>query len=89
MSETIPAPWQAASASLRQMAGQGLLMPDLAFRLTSIRFAIPPLRTRREELYGQRNDNRRNSQLEALAKTQDDIDKLEASYTKAACGPLD
>lgn len=47
------------------------------------------LRTRREELYGQRNDNRRNSQLEAMAKTQDEIDKLEASYTKAACGPLD
>jgi hypothetical protein len=47
------------------------------------------LRTRREELYGQRNDNRRNSQLEAMAKTQDEIDKLEANYTKAACGPLD
>ena len=47
------------------------------------------LRTRREELYGQRNDNRRNSQLEAMAKTQDEIDKLESSYTKAACGPLD
>lgn len=47
------------------------------------------LRTRREELYGQRNDNRRNSQLDALAKTQDQIDKLEAQYTKAACGPLD
>ena len=47
------------------------------------------LRTRREELYGQRNDNRRNSQLEAMAKTQDDIDKLESNYIKAACGPLD
>jgi hypothetical protein len=47
------------------------------------------LRTRREELYGQRNDNRRNSQLDAMAKTQSDIDKLEADYTKAACGPLD
>lgn len=47
------------------------------------------LRTRREELYGQRNDNRRNSQLDAMAKTQNDIDKLEAEYTKAACGPLD
>jgi len=46
------------------------------------------LRSRREELYGQRNDNRRNSQLEAMAKTQDEIDKLESSYTKAACGPL-
>jgi DNA-binding NtrC family response regulator len=36
--------------SLRQMAGQGLLLPDLAFRLTAIRFAIPPLRQRREDV---------------------------------------
>lgn len=36
--------------SLRQMAGQGLLMPDLAFRLTAIRFAVPPLRDRREDI---------------------------------------
>jgi DNA-binding NtrC family response regulator len=35
---------------LRQMAGQGLLLPDLAFRLTAVRFAIPPLRTRREDI---------------------------------------
>jgi DNA-binding NtrC family response regulator len=35
---------------LRQMASQGLLMPDLAFRLTAIRFAIPPLRQRREDI---------------------------------------
>jgi len=35
---------------LRQMAGQGLLLPDLAFRLTTIRFAIPPLRQRREDI---------------------------------------
>jgi DNA-binding NtrC family response regulator len=35
---------------LRQMAGQGLLIPDLAFRLTAIRFAIPPLRLRREDI---------------------------------------
>ncbi len=35
---------------LRQMAGQGLLLPDLAFRLTSIRFSIPPLRQRREDI---------------------------------------
>jgi len=35
---------------LRQMAGQGMLLPDLAFRLTSIRFAIPPLRQRREDI---------------------------------------
>lgn len=39
-----------SESSLRQMAGQGLLMPDLAFRLTSIRFAIPPLRQRREDI---------------------------------------
>jgi two-component system response regulator AtoC len=32
------------------MAGQGLLMPDLAFRLTAIRFAVPPLRQRREDI---------------------------------------
>jgi two-component system response regulator AtoC len=35
---------------LRQMAGQGMLLPDLAFRLTAIRFAIPPLRQRREDI---------------------------------------
>ena len=35
---------------LRQMAGQGLLLPDLAFRLTAIRFAVPPLRQRREDV---------------------------------------
>jgi DNA-binding NtrC family response regulator len=35
---------------LRHMAGQGLLLPDLAFRLTSIRFSIPPLRQRREDI---------------------------------------
>jgi DNA-binding NtrC family response regulator len=35
---------------LRQMASQGLLLPDLAFRLTAIRFAIPPLRQRREDI---------------------------------------
>jgi two-component system response regulator AtoC len=32
------------------MAGQGVLLPDLAFRLTAIRFAIPPLRQRREDI---------------------------------------
>ena len=32
------------------MAGQGLLMPDLAFRLTAVRLAIPPLRMRREDI---------------------------------------
>jgi DNA-binding NtrC family response regulator len=35
---------------LRQMASQGLLIPDLAFRLTAIRFAVPPLRLRREDI---------------------------------------
>jgi DNA-binding NtrC family response regulator len=39
-----------SQTSLRQMAGQGLLLPDLAFRLTAIRFAITPLRQRREDI---------------------------------------
>jgi len=39
-----------SQASLRQMASQGLLLPDLAFRLTAVRFAIPPLRQRREDI---------------------------------------
>lgn len=39
-----------SQTSLRQMAAQGLLMPDLAFRLTAVRFAIPPLRLRREDI---------------------------------------
>jgi DNA-binding NtrC family response regulator len=39
-----------SQTSLRQMAGQGLLLPDLAFRLTAIRFAILPLRQRREDI---------------------------------------
>lgn len=39
-----------SEVSLRQMAGQGMLMPDLAFRLTAVRFAIPPLRQRREDI---------------------------------------
>ncbi|HEX8813737.1 MAG TPA: sigma 54-interacting transcriptional regulator [Terracidiphilus sp.] len=37
-------------ASLRQMAGQGQFIPDLAFRLTACRFAIPPLRMRKEDI---------------------------------------
>jgi DNA-binding NtrC family response regulator len=37
-------------SSLRQLAGQGQLLPDLAFRLTAVRFAIPPLRMRREDI---------------------------------------
>ena len=39
-----------SQTSLRQMANQGLLLPDLAFRLAAIRFAIPPLRQRREDI---------------------------------------
>ncbi|MGB0062818.1 MAG: helix-turn-helix domain-containing protein [Terracidiphilus sp.] len=39
-----------SQSSLRQMASQGLLLPDLAFRLTAIRFSIPPLRQRREDI---------------------------------------
>ena len=39
-----------SQTSLRQMAAQGLLLPDLAFRLTSVRFAVPPLRQRREDI---------------------------------------
>jgi len=39
-----------SETSLRHMASQGLLLPDLAFRLTAIRFAIPPLRQRREDI---------------------------------------
>jgi DNA-binding NtrC family response regulator len=39
-----------SQSSLRQMVGQGLLMPDLAFRLATIRFAVPPLRHRREDI---------------------------------------
>lgn len=36
--------------SLRLMASQGLLLPDLAFRLTAVRFGVPPLRQRREDI---------------------------------------
>jgi two-component system response regulator AtoC len=39
-----------SQTSLRQMAFQGLLLPDLAFRLAAVRFAIPPLRQRREDI---------------------------------------
>jgi DNA-binding NtrC family response regulator len=37
-------------ASLRQMAVQGTFLPDLAFRLTAIRFAVPSLSRRREDI---------------------------------------
>jgi len=39
-----------SQVSLRQMASQGLLLPDLAFRLTAVRFAVTPLRQRREDI---------------------------------------
>jgi two-component system response regulator AtoC len=39
-----------SQTSLRQMAAQGLLLPDLAFRLTAVRFAVPALRQRREDI---------------------------------------
>jgi DNA-binding NtrC family response regulator len=39
-----------SQTSLRQMAGQGLLLPDLAFRLSAVRFSIPALRLRREDI---------------------------------------
>ena len=39
-----------SQTALRQMAAQGLMLPDLAFRLTAVRFAIPPLRQRREDI---------------------------------------
>lgn len=39
-----------SEAPLRQLAGQGRLLPDLAFRFAAVRFAIPPLRARKEDL---------------------------------------
>jgi len=39
-----------AQSPLRQLAAQGQFLPDLAFRLTAVRFAIPPLRLRREDI---------------------------------------
>jgi two-component system response regulator AtoC len=39
-----------SQTSLRQMTAQGLFTPDLAFRLTAVRFAIPPLRQRGEDI---------------------------------------
>ena len=37
-------------ASLRQLAASGAFLPDLAFRLTAVRFAVPPLRDHREDI---------------------------------------
>lgn len=39
-----------AHTSLRQLASQGQFLPDLAFRLTAVRFSIPPLREHREDI---------------------------------------
>jgi two-component system response regulator AtoC len=39
-----------SQVSLRHMAAQGLLLPDLAFRLTAVRFVVPALRERREDI---------------------------------------
>ena len=39
-----------AHVSLRQLAGHGALLPDLAFRVTAVRFCLPPLRERREDI---------------------------------------
>jgi len=36
--------------SLRHLAGAGQFLPDLAFRLTAARFALPPLRDHREDI---------------------------------------
>lgn len=36
--------------SLRQLAAQGDFVPDLAFRLTAVRFSIPPLGDHREDI---------------------------------------
>ena len=40
----------ATHSSLRQLAAQGLYLPDLAFRLCAVRFLLPPLRDHREDL---------------------------------------
>jgi DNA-binding NtrC family response regulator len=40
----------ASSRPLRRLVAQGGFLPDLAYRLTAVRFAIPPLRERREEI---------------------------------------
>jgi len=39
-----------SQSSLRALASQGLFLPDLAFRLTAVRFPVPPLRDHREDI---------------------------------------
>jgi DNA-binding NtrC family response regulator len=39
-----------AHGSLRKLASQGTFLPDLAFRLTAVRFVLPPLREHREDI---------------------------------------
>jgi DNA-binding NtrC family response regulator len=36
--------------AFRQLTSQGMVLPDLVFRLTTVRFAIPPLKQRREDI---------------------------------------
>ena len=40
----------ASHGSLRQLAAQGLYLSDLAFRLSAVRFFLPPLRDHREDI---------------------------------------
>ncbi len=39
-----------SQSSLHLLAGRGQFLPDLAFRLAAVRFSIPPLRQRREDI---------------------------------------
>ena len=39
-----------SESSLRELAARNQFLPELAFRLTSVRFSVPPLRERREDI---------------------------------------
>lgn len=39
-----------SQSSLHLLAGRGQFLPDLAFRLAAVRFSIPPLRQRKEDI---------------------------------------
>ncbi len=39
-----------SESSLREMVAEGRFLPDLAFRFAAIRFTVPPLRERREDI---------------------------------------